>query len=53
MKCKKNDSDARPPFTELKNQLKDMEALYKVRILINMKDFSRRTDWLRLVASIS
>ena len=39
MKCWKNDPDARPPFTELKNQLKDMETLNKVRILINMKDF--------------
>ena len=37
MKCWKNDPDARPTFTELKNQLKDMETLHKVRILINMK----------------
>ena len=37
MKCWKNDPDARPTFTELKNQLKDMETLNKVRILINMK----------------
>ena len=37
MKCWKNDPDARPTFTELKNQLKDMENLHKVRILINMK----------------
>ena len=49
MKCWKNDPDARPTFTELKNQLKEMETLHKVRILINMKGFfSRRTDWLRL-----
>ena len=37
MKCWKNDPDARPTFTELKNQLKDMETLHKVRIFINMK----------------
>ena len=37
MKCWKNDPDARPTFTELKNQLKDMETQHKVRILINMK----------------
>ena len=37
MKCWKNDPDARPTFTELKNQLKDMETLHKVRILIDMK----------------
>ena len=49
MKCWKNDPDARPTFTELKNQLKDMETLHKVRIFINMKVFfSRKTDWLRL-----
>ena len=35
MKCWKNDPDARPTFTELRNQLKDMENLHKVRI--NMK----------------
>ncbi|CAH3158917.1 unnamed protein product, partial [Pocillopora meandrina] len=37
MKCWKNDPDTRPTFTELKNQLKEMETLHKVRILINMK----------------
>ena len=37
MKCWKNDPDARPTFTELKNQLNDMETRHKVRILINMK----------------
>ena len=37
MKCWKNDPDARPTFTELKNQLNDLETLHKVRILINMK----------------
>ncbi|PFX24017.1 Proto-oncogene tyrosine-protein kinase receptor Ret [Stylophora pistillata] len=29
MKCWKNDPDARPTFTELKNQLKDMETQHK------------------------
>ena len=37
MKCWKNDPDARPTFTKLKTQLKDMETLHKVRILINTK----------------
>ena len=37
MKCWKNDLDARPTFTELKNQLKEMETQHKVRILINLK----------------
>ena len=37
MSCWKNDPDARPTFSELKNQLKDMETLHKVRILIYMK----------------
>ncbi|XP_022809169.1 proto-oncogene tyrosine-protein kinase receptor Ret-like isoform X2 [Stylophora pistillata] len=30
MRCWQNDPDARPTFTSLKNQLKDMETLYKV-----------------------
>ena len=47
MKCWKNDPHARPTFTKLKNQLKDMETQHKVRILINMTFFSRKTDWLR------
>ena len=37
MKCWKNNPDARPTFTKLKNQLKDIETQHKVRILINMK----------------
>ena len=45
MKCWKNDPDARPTFTELKNQLKDMETLHKVRILIKIKYLS---TWDRL-----
>ena len=43
MKCWKNDPDARPTFTELENQLKDMETLHKVK---NMKVsfYARMTD---------
>ena len=37
MKCWKNDPDARPTFTELKKQLKDMETAHKVRIVNNIK----------------
>ena len=47
MKCWKNDPDARPTFTELKNQLKDMETQHKVRILIN-SFFSRKSSYSRL-----
>lgn len=32
MRCWQNDADARPTFTELKNQLKDMKMLHKVRL---------------------
>ena len=39
MKCWKNDPDARPTFTELKNQLKGMETMHKVIIVNNMKFF--------------
>ena len=46
MKCWKNDPDARPTFTELKNQLKEMETLHKVRILIKMKGFFFTKDRL-------
>ncbi|PFX17683.1 Tyrosine-protein kinase receptor Tie-1 [Stylophora pistillata] len=38
MKCWKNDSDARPTFTELKNQLKDMETQHKRLINMSMYD---------------
>jgi len=31
MKCWENDPDKRPTFTDLKNQLKDMENQHKVR----------------------
>ena len=37
MKCWKNNPEARPNFIELKNQLKDMETLHKVRIFFNME----------------
>ncbi|XP_022793271.1 tyrosine-protein kinase receptor Tie-1-like [Stylophora pistillata] len=38
MKCWKNDPDARPTFIELTIQLKDMEALHKKLINMNMYD---------------
>nr|XP_058965164.1 tyrosine kinase receptor Cad96Ca-like [Pocillopora verrucosa] len=38
MKCWKNDPDARPTFTELKNQLTDMETLHKKLINMTMYD---------------
>ena len=39
MRCWQNDPDERPTFTELKKQLKDMETLHKVRILVDMAIF--------------
>ena len=33
MSCWQNDPDARPTFTDLKNQLKDMESLHKVKLV--------------------
>ena len=46
MKCWKNDPDAKPTFTELQNQLKDMETLHKVRIVNDMRVYfyARVTD---------
>ncbi|CAH3040154.1 unnamed protein product [Pocillopora meandrina] len=38
MKCWKNEPDARPTFTELRNQLKDMENLHKKLINMTMYD---------------
>ena len=35
-RCWQNDPDARPTFKDLKNQLKDMETLHKVRFVMNM-----------------
>ncbi|XP_022800040.1 tyrosine kinase receptor Cad96Ca-like [Stylophora pistillata] len=40
MKCWKTDPDARPTFTELENQLKDMETMPKR--LINMKMYDKQ-----------
>ena len=31
-----NDPDMRPTFTDLRNQLKDMETLHKVRLVMNI-----------------
>ena len=39
MRCWQNDPDERPVFTELKKELKDMESLHKVRILVGMAIF--------------
>jgi len=39
MKCWENDPEKRPTFTDLKNQLKDMENQH--RRLINMKMFDK------------
>ena len=42
MRCWQNDPDERPAFTELKKELKelkDMESLHKVRILVGMAIF--------------
>ncbi|XP_066024563.1 tyrosine-protein kinase receptor Tie-1-like [Pocillopora verrucosa] len=38
--CWKNDPDVRPTFTDLRNQLKDMETLHKR--LINMKMYDKQ-----------
>ena len=39
MRCWQNDPDERPAFTELKKELKDMESLHKVRILVGLAIF--------------
>ena len=39
MRCWQNDPHERPAFTELKKELKDMESLHKVRILVGMAIF--------------
>ena len=33
--CWQNDPDARPTFNDLRDQLKDMETLHKVRLVMN------------------
>ena len=35
MRCWQNDPDERPAFTELKKQLKDLESLHKVGIMVD------------------
>ena len=35
MRCWQNDPDERPAFTELKKQLKDMESLHEVKIMVD------------------
>ena len=35
MRCWQNDPDERPVFTELKKQLKDMESLHEVKIMVD------------------
>ena len=35
MRCWQNDPDERPAFAELKKQLKDMESLHKVKIMVD------------------
>ncbi|RMX55004.1 hypothetical protein pdam_00020783, partial [Pocillopora damicornis] len=52
MQCWKNDPHARPTFTELKNQLKDMETQRKK--LINMRMYDKQLsanveDLIRLI----
>ena len=32
--CWQNDPDARPTFNDLRDQLKDMETMHKVRIMM-------------------
>ena len=32
MRCRKNDSDARPTFSDFRNKLKNMETLHKMGI---------------------
>ena len=50
MKCWKNDPEAKPTFTELQNQLKNMETLHKVRIVNDMRVYfyARVTDLAQL-----
>ena len=34
--CWQNDPDVRPTFNDLRDQLKDMETVHKVRIVMDM-----------------
>ena len=34
--CWQNDPDVRPTFNDLRDQLKDMETVHKVRIVMNI-----------------
>ena len=46
--CWQNDPDARPTFTDLRDQLKDMETMHKVRLEMNitpMTFFSCKREW--------
>ena len=46
--CWQNDPDARPTFTDLRDQLKDIETMHKVRLEMNitpMTFFSCKREW--------
>ena len=46
--CWQNDPDARPTFTDLRDQLKDMETMHKARLEMNitpMTFFSCKREW--------
>ena len=46
--CWQDDPDARPTFTDLRDQLKDMETMHKVRLEMNiipMTFFSCKREW--------
>lgn len=51
-RCWKSDPDARPTFTELKNQLKDMETLHKRLINMKMYDKQLHANVEDLIASL-
>ena len=36
MSCWQNDPDVRPTFNDLRDQLKDMETVHKVRIVMSI-----------------
>ena len=37
--CWQNEPDARPTFNDLRDQLKEMEALHKVRLAMNITTY--------------